>query len=209
MTMNAKVYEFEAMIHKEPDHGGAYVEIPFDVKSEFGKSRVPVHSTFDGEPYDGSLVKMGTACHIIGVRKDIRAKISKQPGDSIMVTLQERDATSKNPSSVDAYIAEFPPERQEILTKIRQTIREAAPEAEERTSWGMPTYWQGSNLVHFASAKEHVGFYPGPTAVAAFKDKLNDYNSSKGTIQFPYAKPIPYDLIAEITRWEVERVTGK
>ncbi|MDL2287401.1 DUF1905 domain-containing protein [Eubacteriales bacterium OttesenSCG-928-G02] len=88
--MNTIKYEFEAIIIKEPDHGGAYVEIPFDVKAEFGKARVPVHATFDGEPYDGSLVKMGTECHIIGVRKDIRLKIGKQPGDTIYVTVEER-----------------------------------------------------------------------------------------------------------------------
>lgn len=85
-----KLYEFDAEIKKVPDIDGAYVEIPFDVKEEFGKGRVPVHATFDGEPYDGSLVRMKTPCHIIGIRKDIRAKIGKQPGDTIRVTLVER-----------------------------------------------------------------------------------------------------------------------
>lgn len=85
-----KLYEFMAEIKKNPDMDAAYVEIPFDVKAEFGKGRVPVSATFDGEPYDGQLVRMGTPCHIIGVRKDIRAKIAKQPGDSIHVTLRER-----------------------------------------------------------------------------------------------------------------------
>ncbi|MBS5786787.1 MAG: DUF1905 domain-containing protein [Clostridioides difficile] len=85
-----QIYEFEAEIKKVPDINGAYVEIPFDVKEEFGKGRVSVHATFDGEPYDGSLVRMKTPCHIIGVRKDIREKIGKQPGDTIKVTLKER-----------------------------------------------------------------------------------------------------------------------
>ena len=85
-----QIYEFEAAIKKVPDINGAYVEIPFDVKEEFGKGRVSVHATFDGEPYDGSLVRMKTPCHIIGVRKDIREKIGKQPGDTIKVTLKER-----------------------------------------------------------------------------------------------------------------------
>lgn len=85
-----KLYEFEAEIKKVPDIDGAYVEIPFDVKEEFGKGRVKVHATFDGAPYDGSLVKMKTPCHIIGIRKEIRAKIGKQPGDTIKVTLRER-----------------------------------------------------------------------------------------------------------------------
>jgi hypothetical protein len=86
----SKVYEFEAQIRKVPDIDSAYVELPFDVKAEFGKGRVPVRATFDGEPYEGSLVKMGTPCHIIGIRKDIRARIGKQPGDTIRVTIQER-----------------------------------------------------------------------------------------------------------------------
>ncbi len=85
-----KIFEFEAIIHKVDGIDGAYIEIPFDVKATFGKGRVPVHATFDGEPYDGSLVRMQTPCHIIGIRKDIRKKIGKQPGDLIQVTLRER-----------------------------------------------------------------------------------------------------------------------
>jgi hypothetical protein len=86
----SKIYEFEAEIKKVPDIDGAYVEIPFDVKAEFGKGRVPVKATFDGEPYEGSLVKMKTPCHILGLRKEIRAKIGKQPGDLVKVILEER-----------------------------------------------------------------------------------------------------------------------
>jgi len=89
--MNTKTYTFEAMIKKVPDIDGAYVEVPIDIKAEFGKGRVKVHATFDGEQYDGSVVKMGTPCHIIGIRKDIRAKIGKQPGDTIKVTIKERN----------------------------------------------------------------------------------------------------------------------
>jgi len=89
--MNKKLYKFKAQIIKVPDIDGAYIEIPFDVKAEFGKGRVKVRATFEGEPYDGSAVKMGTPCHIIGIRKDIRAEIGKQPGDVITVTLKERE----------------------------------------------------------------------------------------------------------------------
>ncbi|MDR0462990.1 MAG: DUF1905 domain-containing protein [Pseudomonadales bacterium] len=88
--MPPKSYKFDAVIQKVPDIDGAYVDIPFDVKAEFDKSRVPVHATYDGEPYDGSLVRMGTPNHILGIRKDIRAKINKQPGDTVHVTLVER-----------------------------------------------------------------------------------------------------------------------
>ena len=86
--MNPKIYEFTAVIRKVPDIDGAYVEIPFDVREEFGKGRVKVHATFDGVGYDGSLVRMGTPCHILGLRKDIRARIGKQPGDTVTVTLE-------------------------------------------------------------------------------------------------------------------------
>jgi len=89
--MNKKLYEFEAKIKKVPDIDGAYIEIPFDVKEEFKKGRVPVIATFDGVEYIGSIVRMGTPCHIIGVRKEIRAKINKQPGDIIKVTIKERE----------------------------------------------------------------------------------------------------------------------
>lgn len=89
-----KIYEFEAVIQKVEGIDGAYIEIPFDVKQEFGKGRVPVTATFDGEPYEGSLVRMNTPGHILGIRKDIRAKIGKQPGDAVKVTLEERK-TSK------------------------------------------------------------------------------------------------------------------
>jgi hypothetical protein len=85
-----KKFEFDAELKKVPDIDGAYIEIPFDVIEVFGKGRVSVHATFDGEPYDGSLVRMKTPCHILGVRKEIRAKIGKQPGDTVHVTIKER-----------------------------------------------------------------------------------------------------------------------
>ncbi len=85
-----KVYEFDAIIIKVPDIDGAYIEFPYDVRNEFNRGRVKVRATFDGEPYDGSLVRMGTSCHIIGIRKDIRARINKKPGDQIHVTIKER-----------------------------------------------------------------------------------------------------------------------
>ncbi len=89
--MNTKIYEFDAIILKVPDIDGAYIEFPYDVRMEFGRGRVKVHAEFDGEPYDGSLVRMGAPGHILGVRKDIRAKIGKQPGDRMHVRLWERE----------------------------------------------------------------------------------------------------------------------
>ncbi len=89
--MKEKIYEFDAIIKKVDGIDGAYIEIPFDVKEEFGKGRVKVSATFDGHPYDGSLVRMKTPFHIIGVRKDIRVAINKQAGDMIHVTIKERE----------------------------------------------------------------------------------------------------------------------
>jgi hypothetical protein len=92
----SKTYAFDAIIHKSPNMDAAYVEIPFDIKTEFGKGRVPIRATFDGEPYNGSVVNMGvknpngSICYILGIRKDIRAKIGKQPRNSVRVTLEER-----------------------------------------------------------------------------------------------------------------------
>lgn len=94
--MDQKVYQFDALICEADKKGGAYVAFPYDIRQEFGKGRVKVHVTFDGEPYDGSIVNMGvrnadgSVCYIIGIRKDIRAKIKKQPGDRVQVTVRER-----------------------------------------------------------------------------------------------------------------------
>jgi hypothetical protein len=94
--MNHKTYDFQATIQKVPDQDGAYVAVPFDIKKEFGRGRVPIHATFDGEPYNGQLVNMGlknpdgSICYILGIKKDIRARIKKQPGDTVQVTIKER-----------------------------------------------------------------------------------------------------------------------
>ncbi|MDR3052667.1 MAG: DUF1905 domain-containing protein [Coriobacteriales bacterium] len=94
--MNARTYEYDAVIRVSDAPGGAYVPFPFDIRATFGKGRVKVHATFDGEPYDGSIVNMGaknadgSVCYIIGIRRDIRAKIGKQPGDTVKVTITEQ-----------------------------------------------------------------------------------------------------------------------
>ncbi len=88
--MLTQEFEFDAVIRKVEDQDGAYIEFPYDAKAVFGKGRVKVSVTFDGAPYDGILVRMGTPCHIVGIRKDIRAQIKKQPGDTVHVTLRER-----------------------------------------------------------------------------------------------------------------------
>lgn len=96
--MRKGIYEYDAaIVSTAADGGGAYVPFPYDVRAEFGKGRVKVHATFDGEPYDGSVVNMGvknadgSICYIIGILKDIRARIGKQPGDRVHVTIMERE----------------------------------------------------------------------------------------------------------------------
>jgi uncharacterized protein YdhG (YjbR/CyaY superfamily) len=112
-------------------------------------------------------------------------------------------------ATIDEYIALFPVEIQRILARIRATIREAAPDAVEKISYRMPTFHQKENLVHFAAMKHHIGFYPGADGVAAFAAQLGEYKTSKGAIQFPLTEPIPYPLIARITRFRVQAVQNR
>jgi len=107
------------------------------------------------------------------------------------------------PGSIDAYIADFPIAIQEILIKLRMVIKEAAPEAEEAIKYRMPTFIFYGNLVHFAAYKHHIGFYPTPSGIEAFEKELSDYKRSKGAIQFPVEKPLPFDLISKIVRFRV------
>lgn len=193
-----KVYEFDAVIKKVPDINGAYVEIPFDVKEEFGKSRVLVHAAFDGVPYNGQVVKMGTPCHIIGIRKDIRESIKKQPGDSVHVTITERENDSPGYVNVDEYINGFDGEVRERLEKIRELILSCSPDIVEKISYAMPAYTLNGNLVYFAAAKNHIGLYPTAIGIETFANRLTEYKHSKGAIQFPNNKPMPYDFIREI-----------
>ena len=96
-TVKDKVYEYESLLYAAGESGGAYVVFPYDIRKEFGRGRVKVHATFDGEAYDGSIVNMGvknedgSVCYIIGGLKSIRARIGKQPGDSVRVTVRERE----------------------------------------------------------------------------------------------------------------------
>jgi uncharacterized protein YdhG (YjbR/CyaY superfamily) len=112
------------------------------------------------------------------------------------------------PQNVDDYIAAFPAEVQEILQKIRQIIREAAPEAQETIKYKMPTYVLGGNLVFFAAHKKHVSVYPRPAGDEAFHKEAAVYESGQGTYQFPYNQPIPYELIRKIVQFRVAETTA-
>lgn len=106
----------------------------------------------------------------------------------------------EKPKSIDEYIENQSEELQDDLRLMRQILHEALPDAEERISWSMPTYWKGHNILHFAAFKKHIGFYPGPVAVTEFAVELQEYHVDKGTIRIPYGK-IDHELIAKIAKW--------
>lgn len=106
-------------------------------------------------------------------------------------------------NTIDEYILKFPAEVQAILQVLRQIIKEAAPEAEEKINYQMPTFYLHGNLVHFAAYKNHIGFYPAPTGIEAFKKELSVYKGAKGSVQFPIDKSVPFELIREIVKYRV------
>ena len=106
-------------------------------------------------------------------------------------------------TSIDEYIAAFPVDVQERLRQMRAVIREAAPEAQEKISYQMPTFFLHGNLVHFAAFKNHIGFYPAPRGIEAFKDELAAYEGAKGSVQFPLDQPLPLDLVRRIVQFRV------
>ncbi|HSJ67777.1 MAG TPA: DUF1801 domain-containing protein [Anditalea sp.] len=110
----------------------------------------------------------------------------------------------KNIETVDAYLSIFPEDIRRVLERIRSIIMDKAPEAVESISYGMPAYkYHGKPLVYFAAQKKHIGFYATPTGHEAFKDELSQYKQGKGSVQFPYSKPIPFDLIGRIVEFRV------
>jgi uncharacterized protein YdhG (YjbR/CyaY superfamily) len=105
--------------------------------------------------------------------------------------------------NIDDYIATFPQDIQKKLKDVRTAIRKAAPQAEEAIKYAIPTFVLNGNLVHFAAMKNHVGFYPAPSGIVAFKKQLSSYEQGKGSIQFPFDEPIPLKLITEIVKFRV------
>jgi uncharacterized protein YdhG (YjbR/CyaY superfamily) len=110
----------------------------------------------------------------------------------------------KDYTSIDAYIADFPEKVQELLQTMRATIHAAAPEATEAIKYGIPTFILNGNLVHFGGYKSHIGFYPAPRGIEAFKDETSKYEGGKGTLQFPIDKPLPLDLVTKIVKFRVQ-----
>ena len=113
------------------------------------------------------------------------------------------DKEKSVPKNIDEYIAGLPKEVQDLMQAVRKVIHEAAPEATETMNYAIPTFDLQGNLVHFAAFKNHIGFYPTPSGMEAFKEELSVYKGSKGSVQFPLGQPIPFDLITRIVRFRV------
>lgn len=210
-----KEYSFEAVIIKKDGMDAAFVEIPFNVKETFGRGRVAVHATFDNVAYDGQLVDMGhknkngSACHIIGVRKDIRKAIAKQTGDTVHVTVRQRIVTSPACATVDEYITKYSGEMHERMIRLREIILSCSSDITEKISWGMPTFVLRGNLVHFAAAKNHLGFYPSPEVILRFAEELTPYAFSKGAVQLPLTQEMPYALLRRMVEYRVKEALGE
>jgi len=112
--------------------------------------------------------------------------------------------TKKGFTSIDEYIGSFPEETQKILQEIRATIKAAAPDAEEKISYQMPTFFYNGNLVYFAAYAHHIGFYPSPSGISAFERQLKKYKHAKGSVQIPLDKPLPIALIEKIVAYRYQ-----
>ncbi len=117
----------------------------------------------------------------------------------------------KQYQTIDEYIQSFPPDVQKLLEQMRSTIQAAAPKAEETISYGMPAFdLHGHHLVFFAAFRHHIGFYPTPSAIEAFRNELSPYTWSKGAVQFPIDEPLPLDLVRRMVEFRIrERISSQ
>lgn len=121
----------------------------------------------------------------------------------------ENTASSASPENISTYISGFPDQVQSMLEELRETIRKAAPEAEETINYAIPTFTLNGNLVHFAGYKNHIGFYPAPSGIEAFKAELSGYEMAKGSVKFPIHKPLPLELIGKIVAFRRQENLNK
>jgi len=112
-------------------------------------------------------------------------------------------------STIDEYISQFPPDVREKLQQMRAVIKEAAPEAAEKISYQMPAFYLNGNLVYFAAFKYHIGFYPAPRGIEAFREELSQYKGAKGSVQFPLDKPLPLELVSRIVKFRAAENMNK
>ena len=121
---------------------------------------------------------------------------------------QDQDHYCVKPQNIDEYIAAQDETVQPRLSEVREILHAAIPDAEERISWSMPTYWKGKNIIHFAASKKHLGLYPGGEATTVFANELKNFDVSKGTIRLQWNKALPTELIQKIARWCNENYSG-
>lgn len=121
---------------------------------------------------------------------------------------QNQDHYCVKPRNIEEYIAAQDEKVQPVLKQVREILQNAIPEAQERISWSMPTYWKGRNIIHFAASRNHLGIYPGDEATAEFAEELSAYPVSKGTIRIPYDQPLPKELIERIAKWCFEHYSS-
>lgn len=126
-----------------------------------------------------------------------------------MICSMGKTMSEKQFQTIDEYIETFPEDVQGVLQKLRRTIQAAAPEAVEAISYQMPTFRLNGNLVHFAAYENHIGFYPTPAGIDAFKKELSTYKGAKGSVQFPLDKPVPFDLVKKIVIFRVKENSKK
>lgn len=169
--------------------------------SKYTRTRLPVVLRYF-EMFETKSEAMKRECAIKKLSRSEKTALINRP---TVQTTEAGEMEQKNViSTVDAYIAQFPADIQDKLSDVRQTIKQAVPDATEKISYGMPTFYLKKNLVHFAAFKNHIGFYPAPQGIEAFADELSVYKSSKGAVQFPLNKPMPLDLIARIAAYRAE-----
>jgi uncharacterized protein YdhG (YjbR/CyaY superfamily) len=118
-------------------------------------------------------------------------------------------SSTSDVTTIDEYIRGFPNDVQAKLSALRSTIKRSAPEATEKISYRMPTFYLNGNLVHFAAFEHHIGFYPTPSGISRFQKDLKKYKSAKGSVQFPLDEPLPLELIAEIVEFRVGEASRK
>jgi uncharacterized protein YdhG (YjbR/CyaY superfamily) len=147
------------------------------------------------------LQSMRPACRV--------AELGSFGGTTRLEPSEHRNMKTSSAKNIDEYIAGFPRDVQEALQRIRAIIRDAAPDAEEAIKYQIPTFVLHGNLVHFAAFQNHIGFYPTPSAIAAFSGELTGYESAKGSVQFPLNKLVPFALIKKMVEFRVKESRAK
>ena len=170
--------------------------------SKYTRARLPVMLKYI-EAYDTKSEAMRREYAIKKLSRSEKLALFRSSSPRIIKENRSMQGEKDNFQSIDEYIAQFPADVQGKLIEFRRVIIEAAPDATEKITYEMPTFFLHKNLVRFAAFKNHIGFYPAPSGIEAFKDELTAYKTSKGAIQFPIDKPLPLDLIARITAFRV------